>query len=127
MRKLVLYYVCNQEENKKHKEEVKEMEYGKIRITKHARQRLQERMPEIDSSNYAQVVQAARYKGETEGSLKKTNPKFAKYISQRFYGNKSTEIRVYKNHVFVFFGSKGHSRVLKTVVDIPEKQLAKII
>ena len=124
----MLYYVCNQEENKKkHKEEVKKMEYGKIKITKHARQRLQERMPEINSSNYAQVVQTARYKGETEGSLRKTNPKFAKYISQRFYGNKSTEIRVYKNHVFVFFGSKGHSRVLKTVVDIPEKQLAKII
>lgn len=103
-----------------------QMQIGKIEITAHAKQRLRERMPNIHPNDYAQIVRAARYKGETKSSLWKINPKFAKYICQRFYGNNSTEIRVYKNYVFVFCGNKGHSRTLKTVVDIPERQLIRM-
>lgn len=96
----------------------------KIEITEHARQRLMERMPEVDSSQYAQVVQCARYKGKTASQLKKENPQFAKALMKRFYKDNSTEIRVYRNHVFIFFGSHGHSRRLKTVVDIPKHILS---
>jgi hypothetical protein len=96
----------------------------KIEITEHARQRLMERMPEVHSSQYTQVVQYARYKGKTEDQLKKENPAFAKALMKRFYKDNSTVIRVYRNHVFVFFGSSGHSRKLKTVVDIPKHILS---
>lgn len=96
------------------------MKYGKIKITTHARQRLKERMPEINPSNYNQVVQAARYKGLTRSDLEKNYPRLAKYIKQRFRYNNSTEIRVYKNCVFIFCGDNHHSRSLRTVVDIHE-------
>lgn len=90
----------------------------KIEITAHAKQRLVERMPELKPNNYNAVVSAARYKGETQNSLRKNNPRLAEYISKRFYNDNSTEIRLYKNCVFVFCGNRGHSRTLKTVVNI---------
>lgn len=99
---------------------------GKVEITTHAKQRLAERMPNIHPSNYYDMVRAARYKGESKSSLWKTNPRLAQYICQRFYSNHSTEVRVYKDHVFVFAGNHGHSRTLKTVVNIHEKVLAEI-
>lgn len=102
------------------------MSRGKIEITYHAKQRLAERMPNIHPSNYYEMVCAARYKGENKNTLWKINPRLAQYICQRFYGNHSTEIRVYKDHVFVFCGNRGHSRTLRTVVDIHEKFLVKI-
>lgn len=104
------------------------MQSGKIEITAHAKQRLAERMPNIHPKNYYGIVKAARYNGDTENFLRENNPQFAQYIFSRFHGNKSrsTEIRVYKNCVFIFVGNHGHSRTLRTVVDIPQRQLAKI-
>ena len=96
----------------------------KIEITEHARQRLMERLPEVNVNQYSQVVQYARYKGKTEYDLKKENPKFASALLRRFRKDNSTEIRVYKNCVFIFFGTKHHARRLKTVVNIPQHILA---
>ena len=103
---------------------MKHMQMKKIEITAHARQRLLERMPEIQPRDYERVVQSARYNGKTKHDLLKENPKFAQEVFKRFRKNNSTEVRVYKNHVFIFCGNKGHSRTLRTVVDIPQYILA---
>ena len=92
----------------------------KIEITAHAKQRLLERMPEIQPRDYERVAQSARYKGKTKYDLLKENPKFAQEVFRRFHKNNSTEVRVYKNRVFIFCGNKGHSRTLRTVVNIPQ-------
>lgn len=91
----------------------------KIEITAHAKQRLSERMPEIQPRDYNRVVQLARYNGKTKHELYLENPAFAKAVFQRFRQNNSTEVRVYKDCVFIFCGNKGHSRTLRTVVNIP--------
>ena len=96
----------------------------KIEITNHARQRLSERMPEIQPRDYEKVVQSARYNGKTKHDLLKENPRFAQEVFKRFHKNNSTEVRVYKDHVFIFCGNKGHSRTLRTVVNIPQYILA---
>lgn len=100
------------------------LQMKKIEITAHAKQRLAERMPEIQPRDYERMVQAARYKGLTRYELFKENPKFAQEVFKRFRKNNSTEVRVYKDHVFIFCGNKGHSRTLRTVVDIPQYILA---
>ena len=92
----------------------------KIEITTHAKQRLSERMPNIQPRDYERVVQSARYCGKTQNDLLKESPKFAKEVFKRFGKNKSTEIRVYKDCVFIFCGNKGHSRTLRTVINIPQ-------
>lgn len=99
----------------------------KIEITTHAKQRLKERMPTIHPKNYYGIVRAARYQGLTECFLRANHPQLAQYIFSRFHGNQSqsTEIRVYKNYVFIFCGNHGHSRTLRTVVDIPQQYLQK--
>ena len=91
----------------------------KIEITAHAKQRLLERMPEIQPADFNRIAKEARYNGKTYQALLKENPKFAKAVFKRFYANNSTEVRVYKNCVFIFCGNKGHSRTLRTVVNIP--------
>ena len=96
----------------------------KIEITAHARQRLLERMPEIQPADYNRIAKEARYNGKTQSILLKENPVFAKEVFKRFYANNSTQVRVYKDHVFIFCGNKGHSRTLRTVVDIPQYILA---
>lgn len=96
----------------------------KIEITAHAKQRLSERMPDIQPRDYERTAQSARYNGKTRYDLFKENPKFAQAVFKRFGKNNSTEIRVYKDHVFIFCGNKGHSRTLRTVVDIPQYILA---
>lgn len=100
------------------------MKKKKIEITAHAKLRLAERMPEIQSRDYNRVAQSARYYGQTKHELLQKSPKFAYELFKRFRKNNSTEIRVYKDHVFIFCGTKGHSRTLRTVVDIPKNILA---
>lgn len=100
------------------------MQMKKVDLTFHAKQRMAERMPDIQQKDYEKIAQSARYKGKTKYDLLKENPKFANAIFQRFKANNSTEVRVYKDHVFIFCGNKGHSRTLRTVVDIPQYILA---
>ena len=99
---------------------MKHMQMKKIEITVHAKQRLSERMPAINPRDYDRIVQLARYRGLTEYELFRNHPRFAKEVFKRFHKNNSTEIRFYKDHIFIFCGNKGHSRTLKTVVDIPQ-------
>lgn len=103
---------------------MKHMRMKKIEITAHARQRLLERMPDVQPADYDRIVKAARYNGKTQYDLLKENPAFAKEVFKRFHKNNSTQVRVYKDHVFIFCGNKGHSRTLRTVVDIPQYILA---
>ena len=92
----------------------------KIEITAHAKQRLSERMPDVQPRDYERMAQSARYNGKTKQDLLRENPKFARAVFSRFGKSNSTVIRVYKDHVFIFCGNKGHSRTLRTVVNIPQ-------
>lgn len=99
-----------------------------IEISNHARQRLEERAPWINKNDYKGVVKAARYKGLGEFQIHKQYPEFAAWFSKHYLKEISTnEVKLYKNLVFVFVNRKGRSRLLKTVMDIPESQLKKII
>ena len=80
------------------------MQMKKVDLTYHAKQRMAERMPDIQQKDYEKIAQSARYKGKTKYDLLKENPKFANAIFQRFKANNSTEVRVYKDHVFIFCG-----------------------
>ena len=96
----------------------------KIEITEHARQRLIERMPEVREDQHAKLVKNARYYGKTACIIAKESPEFAEALFKRFRADNSTQIRVYQNCVFIFFGTNHHARKLKTVVNIPKHILA---
>ena len=99
---------------------------GKITITAHARQRLQERAPQINSRDYLAFVGAARYCGYTRDYLRRNHPEIEQYVYSRYGMNNSTEIRVYKGYVFIFCGNSHKARTLRTVVSLPER-LEKIM
>lgn len=97
-----------------------------LKITKHAEDRIAERVTRIFSTKneLQQFIFNARYKGLSLQSLKlsdvNNNEKLFNYLIKYFHGHRGSEtIRLYKDYVFVFCGAKG--RILKTVVKIDEK------
>lgn len=96
------------------------MKKGKISITSHARQRLSERLPEINSSNYNSFVSAARYNGKSVGQLMWINPQVADYIKSHFKDNNSTKLKFYRDCLFVFSGDSHKARTLVTVVNLSD-------
>ena len=95
-----------------------------VTISFHARQRLRERLPEVDEREYKNFVKRARYDGKSldDPSLP---AHIYKFVRKRFHSNNSTKIIIYNNAIFVFCGNKGHARTLRTVVNIPEHILNK--
>ena len=93
---------------------------AKIEITYHAKQRLAERVPDIHPSNYTQFVMSARYNGAPIGDFN-NNPEMLEYLYKYFRSDNSTQLRVYRDCVFVFRGNKGKARTLVTVVKMHEQ------
>lgn len=93
---------------------------AKIEITYHAKQRLAERVPDIHPSNYSQFVMSARYNGSPI-SYFYDKPEILNYLKKYFRSDNSTQLRVYRDCVFVFKGNKGKARTLVTVVNIREQ------
>lgn len=103
------------------------MKTCKIQITKHAKQRLAERAPDVYSKNYNSFVHSARYKGKSIQEIRRVDPNTARYIERMFrYGN-STKIKLYKDYVFVFSGNHGKAHTLVTVVNLKDRLGGKSI
>lgn len=88
----------------------------KIVISRHARTRLEQRLPQVDKRQYNQIVNNARYSGKT---LSEVSAQCANYIRSITKSN-ATAIRIYKDAVFVFRG-KGKAHQLVTVFPLKEK------
>jgi hypothetical protein len=90
-----------------------------ITITSHAKQRLSERLPQIPKSQWEQLAYNARYKGLTDNQLQTTNEidsNTKSWVFNTFKKDNSTQLRLYKDTVFVFSGNSHHCRTLVTVV-----------
>ena len=91
---------------------------GKIQITEHAKRRLSERVKDVRSCDYNGFVNTARYSGMTLYDLSIANPSIASYIKKNFKTYNSSQIRFYRDCVFLFSGNKGKARTLVTVVNL---------
>lgn len=104
----------------------KQVPLTSIRITRHAEQRIKERVNIKFNSpkDKLRFVYKARYMGISlaHASLQdlNLNKELYDYLNKYYKGHKGTEtIRLYQNWVFVFVGDKG--RTLKTVIGIDQK------
>ena len=87
----------------------------KVKVTVHARSRLSTRCSQFQPNDYVSIATAARYNGKTIPNLP---IKQARWVAKHFcYKFNTSQIRVYKNVVFIFAGS--HSRTLITVYRLP--------
>ena len=92
---------------------------GKIHITDHARQRLQERVPDIARGNVQQFVSAARYKGIDLARSEEVPHRRLFYALCHRAVNRNrhhTRYMLYHGMVFVFQGSCNNRRTLVTVL-----------
>ncbi len=89
-----------------------------ITITSHAKQRLSERLPQVPKTQWEQLVYNARYKGLTDNQI---NGETKNWVSTTFKKDNSTQLRFYKNSVFIFSGNTHHCRTLVTVVNCPQE------
>ena len=94
------------------------MTRSRIIITKHARERLGERFPNICSCEYQQFVSAARYKGLSFSEMLRKSGEKAYEIFNRFHYNNSTKLKYYKDAIFVFSGNHHGCHTLVTVVKL---------
>ena len=88
----------------------------RIVLSKHAVERLIERLPNLDRNQYTVYVSNARYLGKTPCKFPKMTYRYLCSLKQ----TKNTIIRVYKGDVFIFRGvGKGHQLV--TVFKLQER------
>jgi hypothetical protein len=89
-----------------------------ITITRHAQQRIIERAPHIPQKQHLDFSYNARYKGIPDNHF---CGEFKNWLACAYRQNNSTQIRVYKNYVFVFSGNNHKSRTLVTVIPVKEQ------
>ena len=96
------------------------MERRKIKITKHARKRLHERVEDPHNDAYRRLVRYAWKNGQTIDQLKKKNPMMAKLITRHVCCGRSKVWKLYRDHVYVFACDRRGERVLVTVMSVEE-------
>lgn len=88
-----------------------------VEITKHAMQRLEERVGSFKGfRSWQHMVNTARYKGKSEFNM--TDEEFLwceKHIRNLY---KTSQIRILNGFAFLFMGNKGHARTLVTVIAV---------
>lgn len=90
-------------------------ERKKIIITKHAMQRLNERVKSrAGYQSWAHFVSTARYNGRTD--LTMTSEEYEWYLKNIRNLFRSSQVRVWNGFAFIFMGNKGHARTLVTVI-----------
>ena len=94
---------------------------SKIVISRHARERLAQRLPQVNPKQYNLIVSNARYLGKVPATLP---VEVSTYIN-RITKSDSSILRVYKDNVFVFRG-KGNGHQLVTVFPLKERFSLKI-
>ena len=88
-----------------------------ITITRHARQRLEERVKSHDGfRSWQHMVSTARYKGRSEQDM--TDAEYLWYITHVSNLNKSSQVRILNGYAYLFMGNKGHARTLVTVMRV---------
>lgn len=89
-----------------------------IKITRHAMQRLIERVGSHQGyASWGSLVQNARYNGKTP--LNMTDKEYAWYLSRVRNRYQSSQIRMMGGFAFFFKGNHGHARTLVTVIKLP--------
>ena len=92
-------------------------ERRRIEITRHARQRLEERVKSHDGfRSWQHMVSTARYKGRSEQDM--TDAEYLWYITHVSNLNKSSQVRILNGYAYLFMGNKGHARTLVTVLRV---------
>lgn len=94
----------------------------RIVISKHARERLAQRLPQVNPNQYNLIVSNARYLGTTPSKL---SAEVSTYIN-RITKSKSSILRLYKDNVFVFRG-KGNGHQLVTVFPLKDKYMPECL
>lgn len=88
-----------------------------IKITRHALQRLEERVKTFDGyRSWQHLVKTARYEGNDFITMSDEEYWWCKsHIKGK---NKSAKIRILNGFVYLFMGNKGHARTLVTVIEM---------
>lgn len=94
-------------------------EKRKVKLTSHAKQRMEERLPHIQKRDYEKFVQGARYKGLSVDDPK-LDDKIRRFVSSHYRTNNSGQMIVYRGYIFIFCGDGHHARTLRTVNKLPE-------
>ena len=98
---------------------------GGVEITKHAMQRLQERVVSHEGyRSWQHLVKTARYQGRDEQTMTDEEYEWCACNIKRLY--RHSQIRTLNGFAYVFMGNKGHARTLVTVItmDLPHCEAA---
>ena len=93
-------------------------------ISKHSKERMIERISEITNIPDAKrMAKAARASGKLIGAYK-NYPRFFTYLQKKKDKSTNNSVRVYRNCVYIWKGSK--NKTLVTVFPIPERFLKEM-
>ena len=88
-----------------------------VEITKHAMQRLEERVITFDGfRSWQHMVNTARYEGRSVCNM--TDAEYQWYKANIKHFHNSSQIRILNGFAFLFMGNKGHARTLVTVIAV---------
>lgn len=88
-----------------------------IEITRHAMQRLEERVKNYNGFNsWQELVRTARYKGRSEQNM--TDAEYQWYYTHITNLHSSSQVRIMNGFAYLFMGNKGHARTLVTVIQV---------
>ena len=88
-----------------------------VEITKHAMQRLQERVTTYEGyRSWQHMVRTARYEGRNEFMM--TNSEYEWFVNNIHHLSNSSQVRLLDGFAFIFKGNKGHARTLITVIPV---------
>ena len=88
-----------------------------VAITRHAMQRLEERVINYDGfRSWQHLVKTARYEGRSEVNM--TDAEYDWYIKHITHLYNTSQVRIMNGFAFLFMGNKGHARTLVTVIAV---------
>ena len=92
---------------------------GSIEITRHAMERLKERVKTYTGyRSWEHLVKSARYEGRND--LTMTDDEYAWYTAHIKHLYRSSQVRIQDCFAYIFMGNKGHARTLVTVIAMTE-------
>ena len=87
----------------------------RVNITKHAMQRLKERVGSFEGyRSWQDLVQTARYKGTDQNDMPDVERKWCE--TNLHHLRKTVRVHSLNGYAFIFKGNKGHARTLITVI-----------
>lgn len=92
-----------------------ERKTGQIEITKHAMDRLKERVTSfVGYRSWEHLVKTARYEGRNDETMTDEEYSWCSTHIKHLY--RSSQVRVLDGFAYIFMGNKGHARTLVTVI-----------